>query len=105
MMPPRGNKSLLVGYGKLRKGAKMAPPKHACMQDDRIMALIAQADRVEKEVYVGREGRAPVTVRLDRIERVVNKLTYVSTALLITALVSFGGLLFRMVATYAVNGK
>lgn len=76
---------------------------HDCKQVDKIASLAAQADRIEKEVYVGREGRAPVTVRLDRMERVVNKLVYVSTALLITTLASIGGILLRLAANYAAR--
>lgn len=73
---------------------------HTCIQTDKIAQLASQADRVEKEVYVGREGRQPVTVRLDRVERVINKLVYVSTALLIAAVTGLGATILRMAAAW-----
>lgn len=76
---------------------------HTCVQADKIAALASQADRVEKEVYVGREGRQPVTVRLDRVERVVNKLVYVSTALLVAAVIGLGATLLRMAAVWVAR--
>lgn len=74
---------------------------HHCIQVDKIAALGAQAERMEKEFYVGREGRLPVMVRIDRIERVVSKLVYVATALLVSALLGLGATLIRMAAMYA----
>ncbi len=65
--------------------------------------VTAQCDRVEKEMYVGREGRQPVLVRVDRCERIVNALTYVSTALLISVLVAAGSLLWQTVARAAAG--
>ena len=73
-------------------------PAHECRQERRIEETGAVADRVEKEIYVGREGRQPVLVRVDRCERSVNALTYVSTALLISVLIAAGSLLFKAVA-------
>ena len=70
---------------------------HDCKQVESIKALGAQSDRVEKEVYFGREGRQPVLVRIDRCERIVNALTYVSTALLISVAVGAGSVLFRVI--------
>lgn len=78
---------------------------HDCKQIDKIASLAAQAERIEREFYVGRDGRLPVMVRIDRIERVVNKLTYVSTALLIAALTAFGGTILRMAADFASGPK
>ncbi len=39
---------------------------HGCIQQKPIADVTAQYDRVEKEIYVGREGRQPVLVRVDR---------------------------------------
>ncbi len=77
---------------------------HECKQERRIEDTEAAADRVEKELYVGREGRQPVLVRVDRCERIVNALTYVSTALLISILIAAGSLLWQSVVSHA-SGK
>ncbi len=77
--------------------------EHACKQVENIRAAAAQSDRVEKELYVGREGRQPVLVRIDRCERIVNALTYVSTALLISVLVAAGSLLWQTVVRTACD--
>ena len=47
---------------------------HGCIQQKPIADVTAQCDRVQKEIYVGREGRQPVLVRVDRCERIVNAL-------------------------------
>ena len=73
----------------------MAP--HECIQKKPVEGLTAQCDRVEKELYVGREGRQPVLVRIDRCERIANALTYVCTALLISVLVGAGSLVLQAV--------
>ena len=73
----------------------MAP--HECIQKKPVEDLTAQCDRVEKEIYVGREGRQPVLVRIDRCERIANALTYVCTALLISVLVGAGSLVLQAV--------
>jgi len=73
----------------------MAP--HECIQKKPVEGLTAQCDRVEKEIYVGREGRQPVLVRIDRCERIANALTYVCTALLISVLVGAGTLVLQAV--------
>ncbi|HNX36063.1 MAG TPA: hypothetical protein PKM57_15670 [Kiritimatiellia bacterium] len=73
----------------------MAP--HECIQKKPVEGLTAQCDRVEKEIYVGREGRQPVLVRIDRCERIANALTYVCTALLISVLVGAGSLVLQAV--------
>ena len=78
---------------------------HECKQERRLVETEAVADRVEKEIYVGREGRQPVLVRVDRCERIVNALTYVSTALLISVLVAAGSLLWQAVVSHAASGK
>ena len=36
--------------------------QHVCIQVERLGKLEAQAERVEREVYVGREGRQPLVV-------------------------------------------
>ena len=79
----------------------MAP--HECIQKKPVLDLTAQCDRVEKEIYVGREGRQPVLVRIDRCERIANALTYVSTALLISVLVAAGSLLWQAVVQHATG--
>ena len=73
----------------------MAP--HECIQKKPVQDLTEQCDRVEKEIYVGREGRQPVLVRIDRCERIANALTYVCTALLISVLVGAGSLVLQAV--------
>ena len=78
---------------------------HECIQKKPIEDVTAQCDRVEKEIYVGREGRQPVLVRVDRCERIVNALTYVSTALLISVLIAAGSLLWQAVVSHASGGK
>lgn len=70
-------------------------PPHECVQRKNIDDVTSKCDRVEKEIYVGREGRQPVLVRVDRCERIVNALTYVSTALLISVLIAAGSLLWQ----------
>jgi hypothetical protein len=67
-------------------------PPHECFQRKNIDDVTSKCDRVEKEIYVGREGRQPVLVRIDRCERIANALTYVCTALLISVLVGAGSL-------------
>ena len=70
-------------------------PPHECVQRKNIHDVTSKCDREEKEIYVGREGRQPVLVRVDRCERIVNALTYVSTALLISVLIAAGSLLWQ----------
>lgn len=70
---------------------------HLCIQKKNVEDVTTQCDRIEKEIYVGREGRQPVLVRVDRCERIVNALTYISTALLISVLVAAGSLLWQTV--------
>ncbi|MEI7903582.1 MAG: hypothetical protein WCK89_25375 [bacterium] len=71
---------------------------HECRQERRISDNEQVCDRVEKEIYVGREGRQPVLVRVDRCERIVNTLAYVCTAILVSTLLAAGSLLFKTVA-------
>ncbi len=78
-------------------------PPHECVQRKNVDDVTAKCDRVEKEIYVGREGRQPVLVRVDRCERIVNALTYVSTALLISVLVAAGSLLWQAVVQHAAG--
>ena len=72
-------------------------PPHECVQRKNIDDVTSKCDRVEKEMYVGREGRQPVLVRIDRCERIANALTYVCTALLISVLVGAGSLVLQAV--------
>ena len=72
-------------------------PPHECFQRKNIDDVTSKCDRVEKEIYVGREGRQPVLVRIDRCERIANALTYVCTALLISVLVGAGTLVLQAV--------
>lgn len=72
-------------------------PPHECVQKKNIDDVTTQCDRIEKEIYVGREGRQPVLVRVDRCERIVNALTYISTALLVTVLAAVGSVLWQSV--------
>jgi len=67
---------------------------HACLKEKELSDLKGQVDRVEKEIYVGRERREPVLIRVDRVERIVGWMVYVSTALLITALIAVGGMVW-----------
>ena len=75
---------------------------YECIQKKPVEGLTAQCDRVEKEIYVGREGRQPVLVRIDRCERIANALTYVCTALLISVLVGAGSLVLQAVLRHGV---
>ncbi len=72
-------------------------PPHECVQRKNIDDVTSKCDRVEKEIYVGREGRQPVLVRIDRCERIANALTYVCTALLISVLVGAGSFVLQAV--------
>ena len=77
----------------------MAP--HECRQEKRLEDVESATVRHQKEFYEGREGRQPMTVRLDRCERIVNALTYVSTALLISTLIGAGTVLWNTVVRTA----
>ncbi len=70
---------------------------HTCLRDNDIAGIRAQADRVEKELYVGRENRQPVLVRLNSCERIVGWMVYVATALLISTMLAVGGLVWSAV--------
>lgn len=70
---------------------------HDCKQEHQIMAIDERSNRIDKEVYIGREGRQPLLVRVDRCERVVDKLCYVSTALLISVILAAGTVIWRSV--------
>jgi len=72
-------------------------PTHECKQETRIEDVETQADRIEKEIYVGREGRQPILIRVDRCERIAAWLTYVSTALLITTLCAVASVVWQAV--------
>ena len=76
--------------------------QHECIQKEPIEDVTNQCDRVEKEIYVGREGRQPVLVRIDRCERIANALTYVCTALLISVLVGAGSIVLQAVLRHGV---
>ena len=70
---------------------------HVCLKENELKELKAQADRTEKEMYVGREGRQPVIVRLSSCERIVGWMVYVATALLISTMLAVGGLVWSAV--------
>lgn len=70
---------------------------HVCLKENELKALKDQADRNEKEMYVGREGRQPVIVRLNSCERIVGWMVYVATALLISTMLAVGGLVWSSV--------
>jgi hypothetical protein len=74
------------------------PPTHHCLQLEKIQSVGAAADRIEKEIYVGREGRQPITVRLDRAERMLNKVSNISTALVIVSLAGLGSIIIKIIA-------
>jgi len=74
------------------------PPTHHCLQIEKIQSVSAAADRIEKEIYVGREGRQPITVRLDRAERMLNKVSNISTALVIVSLAGLGSIIIKIIA-------
>ncbi len=78
-------------------------PSHTCLSLDKIQSIGDSADRVEKEIYVGRDGRPPITVRLDRAERVLNKVAYVSTALVVLALAGLGSIIVQIIAERMAN--
>ena len=70
---------------------------HECKQERRIDDAEAATVRHAKEIYEGREGRQPIIVRMDRCERIVNMLTYVSTVMLVSVLLAAGSLLWNSV--------
>lgn len=70
---------------------------HECRQTERLVDLSNQADRIEKEIYVGREGRQPMTVRVASLERIVYFQTYIASALLLAAMLGFGTAVWQTV--------
>jgi hypothetical protein len=74
-----------------------------CTQSENISSLWKKVDDHEAEIYKGQGGRLAISTRIDRIERVVNKLVYVSTALLIAMLIGVGTVFFRMVAERSIQ--
>ncbi len=66
-----------------------------CIQRESIATMWTRLDSHHKELFEGRDGRPSLSVRLDRVERVVNKLVYVSTALLVSVLAGGGVLLVK----------
>jgi len=75
-------------------------PAHTCLALDKIQSIGDSADRVEKEIYVGREGRPPITVRLDRAERMLNKVANVSTALVVLSLAGLGSVIVQIIVKH-----
>jgi hypothetical protein len=75
-------------------------PSHTCLSLDKIQSIGDSADRVEKEIYVGREGRPPITVRLDRAERMLNKVANVSTALVVLSLAGLGSVIVQIIVKH-----
>ena len=74
-----------------------------CTQSENIASIWMKVDGHEDELYKGKDGRPAISTRIDRIERVVNKLVYVSTALLIAMLIGVGTVFFRMVAERSIQ--
>jgi hypothetical protein len=74
-----------------------------CTQSENISSLWKKVDGHEDELYKGQGGRPAMSMRVDRIERVVNKLVYVSTALLIAMLIGVGTVFFRIVADKSIQ--
>lgn len=73
-------------------------PQHECRHEHRLDAIETQAERVEREIYVGRDSREPLLVRVDRCERIVSWQVYVSTALLISTLLGVGAFAWNKIA-------
>lgn len=65
-------------------------PMHECKQEQVI-------EKHQKELFEGREGRPSMQVRLDRCERVIDKMMWVSMSLLLTVLVAAGTLIWQSV--------
>jgi hypothetical protein len=78
---------------------------HVCQKEKELGGLKDQVDRVEKELYVGRERRDPVLIRVDRVERIVGWMVYVSTALLIAVLVAVSGMVWSAVKQQQVSAS
>ena len=76
---------------------------HQCTRDADFNALDAASVRHTKELYEGREGRQPIIVRLDRCERVIDKLVYVSTTLLVAMLLGAGTVIWQTVTASVRN--
>jgi hypothetical protein len=74
-----------------------------CTQTENIASIRRKVDDHEAEIYKGLDGRPAISTRIDRIERVVNKLVYVSTALLIAMLIGVGTVFFKVVAERSVQ--
>jgi hypothetical protein len=68
-----------------------------CIQEKTIITIWEKLDAHHKEIYEGREGRPSLNVRLDRVERVVEKLVYVSTAIMVAVVIGAGTMVFRIV--------
>jgi len=66
-----------------------------CIQKAAIATIWDKIDAHHQELFEGRGGRPSLNVRLDRVERVVNKLVYISTALLVSVLLGSGVLLVK----------
>ena len=74
-------------------------PQHECKHEHRLEQMENQADRVEREIYVGRDNREPLLVRVDRCERIVSWQVYVSTALLISTLLGVGAFAWNKITS------
>jgi len=74
-------------------------PNHECTQEDRIRNADEKAERVEREMYVGREGRSPMILRMDFVERVVKWQLAVAMAVLISVVIGSITLVIRGIET------
>ena len=52
-----------------------------------------------EEIVDGRNGRKPLLVRMELVERITSRLVYISTAVLIAVIVGVGGLVFELIKT------
>ena len=74
-----------------------------CTEERRLKEFGESAARHNKELYEGREGRQPLTVRVTVdvpthiYERVVNALVVISTSLLISVLIGAGTVIWQTV--------
>ena len=68
---------------------------HECRQDARLDDIDGKAVRAHKELYEGREGRQPLIVRIDAVERIARFQVFVASAVLISVIVGAGAMVFR----------
>lgn len=71
-----------------------------CSKEHELNEIGAASVRFQKELYEGRDGRQPMMVRMERLERVVNVQAKIAMALLIAVMIGAGTLLFKMMCSY-----